>query len=209
MMLLLFTVWVCHAAGTVLENTCAQQDEIEMRKKISETVDGLKTMQCDFVQTKHIKMLNDKLVSKGRMYYQQGKRLRWDYVTPYSYTFVLNSDKVLLKNKHRHDVVDVGKKKVFNTIVRMMMNSVTGDCLSDGKSFKSSLCVVGNEWVATLLPQLKELKQMFKKITLHFSEKEAMVTQVELLEPNGDKTVIELKNIKKNESIDPNMFSLN
>jgi outer membrane lipoprotein-sorting protein len=53
------------------------------------------------------------------------------------------------------------------------------------------------------------MKQMFQKIILHFSQKQAMVTQVELLEKNGDKTVIELKNIKTNESISSNMFSLN
>jgi len=208
LLMLTFTAWGNHAARTVYGNYAVPQDEAEIRRIISQSASALKTIQCDFVQTKHLKMLNDKMVSKGRMYYQQSNRLRWDYTSPYTYTFILNNDKVLLKNKQRHDVIDVGKNKVFSEIARIMMNSVVGNCLNDGKSFKSSISVVGGEWVATLLPQRKDMKQMFQKIILHFSQKQAMVTQVELLEKNGDKTVIELKNIKTNESISSNMFSL-
>jgi len=49
---------------------------------------------------------------------------------------------------------------------------------------------------------------MFQSIVLHFSQKQAVVTQVELTEKNGDKTVIELKNIKTNGPINANMFAL-
>ena len=52
------------------------------------------------------------------------------------------------------------------------------------------------------------MKQMFQRIVLHFSQKQAVVTQVELTEKNGDKTVIELKNIKTNGPIDTHMFAL-
>ena len=73
-----------------------QQTEQTVKQKINQAASGIKTMQCDFVQTKHLKMLNDKLVSKGKMYYQKSDKLRWEYVSPYAYTFILNADKVLL-----------------------------------------------------------------------------------------------------------------
>ena len=85
----------------------AQQNEAQIRQAITQAASTMKTMQCDFTQTKHLKMLNDKMTSKGRMYYQQTNRLRWEYTSPYSYTFILNDDKVLLKNKQRNDVIDV------------------------------------------------------------------------------------------------------
>ena len=134
--------------------------------------------------------------------------LRWEYTSPYTYTFILNNDKVLLKNKKRNDVIDVNQNKVFREIARIMMNSVVGNCLQDDKSFKSSISVVGGEWVATLLPLRKDMKQLFQSIVLHFSQRQAVVTQVELTEKNGDKTVIELKNIKTNGPINANMFAL-
>lgn len=201
----LFIIYLLLTAHLTL---MAQQSEIQIRQKISQIASSIKTMQCDFIQTKHLKMLNDDMVSKGRMYYQQSNRLRWEYTSPYTYTFIINDDKVLLKNNQRHDVIDVNKNKLFKEIARIMMSSVVGNCLNDEKSFKSHISVSGGEWVATLLPQRKDMKQMFQKIVLHFSQKQAMVTQVELIEKNGDKTVIDLKNIKTNETISTNMFTI-
>ena len=119
----------------------AQQSEQQIKKEIGQVAASVKTLQCDFVQTKYLKMLNDKMVSRGKMYYQQGNNLRWEYVSPYTYTFILNKDKVLLKNKQRNDIIDVKQNKVFREIAFMMMNSVVGDCLNDTKSFKSSIVV--------------------------------------------------------------------
>ena len=186
----------------------AQQSEAQIRQAITQAASAMKTMQCDFIQTKHLRMLNDKMTSKGRMYYQQTNRLRWEYTSPYSYTFILNDDKVLLKNKQRNDVIDVNKNKLFREIARIMMNSVVGTSLTDDKSFKSTIATNGNEWIASLLPQRKDLKQLFQKIVLHFSKKNAMVKQVELIEKNGDKTVIELNNIRTNEKISADMFTI-
>ena len=186
----------------------AQQSEAQIRQAITQAASAMKTMQCDFTQTKHLRMLNDKMTSKGRMYYQQTNRLRWEYTSPYSYTFILNDDKVLLKNKQRNDVIDVNKNKLFREIARIMMNSVVGTSLTDDKSFKSAIATNGNEWIASLLPQRKDLKQLFQKIILHFSKKNAMVKQVELIERNGDKTVIELNNIRTNEKISADMFTI-
>ena len=186
----------------------AQQSEAQIRQAITQAASAMKTMQCDFIQTKHLRMLNDKMTSKGRMYYQQTNRLRWEYTSPYSYTFILNDDKVLLKNKQRNDVIDVNKNKLFREIARIMMNSVVGTSLTDDKNFKSTIATNGSEWTASLLPQRKDLKQLFQKIILHFNRTNAMVTQVELIEKNGDKTVIELNNIRTNEKISADMFTI-
>ena len=186
----------------------AQQSEAQIRQAITQAASAMKTMQCDFIQTKHLRMLNDKMTSKGRMYYQQTNRLRWEYTSPYSYTFILNDDKVLLKNSQRNDIIDVKQNKLFREIARIMMNSVVGTSLTDDKNFKSTIATNGSEWTASLLPQRKDLKQLFQKIILHFNRTNAMVTQVELIEKNGDKTVIELNNIRTNEKISADMFTI-
>lgn len=106
-------------------------NEVEIKQKINQAAAALNTMQCDFIQTKHLRMLNDKMVSKGKMYYQKSDKLRWEYVTPYAYVFILNKDKVLVRNKGRNDVIDVNRNKVFKEVARIMMSSVVGNCLSD------------------------------------------------------------------------------
>lgn len=181
----------------------------QVKQEISQVAAKMKSMKCDFIQTKQLKMLNDKMVSKGKMYYQQGNKLRWEYESPYKYVFILNESRVVLKNNGRSDVIDVNQNKMFREIVRIMMNTVVGKCLTDEKDFKVGIETYVPEYVATLIPLRKDLKQMFSKIVLHFNRQKKMITQVELLEKNGDTTIIELKNVQTNVSISTTMFSVN
>lgn len=188
----------------------AQQkvDQAQVIRQINSVSSAMKSMQCDFVQTKQIKLLNDKMVSKGKMYYQQTNKLRWEYTSPYAYTFVLNGSKVLINKGNRSDVINVGQSKLFGEIARIMMNSVVGKCLTDTKDFKASITGTATEYVATLYPQQKQMKQMFQKVVLHFGRKQATVSKVELVEKKGDTTVIELKNVKTNAAVNASVFNI-
>lgn len=193
-----------------LLNLSAQKiDEAKVKQQINAVASNMKTMQCDFVQTKYLKMLNDKMVSRGKMYNQQSNKLRWEYTSPYTYTFVLNGSKVLISKGKRSDVINVNQSKFFKEIARIMMNSVVGKCLTDSKDFKVSLTGASAEYVATLYPQQKQMKQMFQKIILHFNKQKSTVSKVELIEKKGDRTIIELKNVKSNAPINAKVFGIN
>lgn len=193
-----------------LLNLSAQKvNEAKVKQQINAVASKMKTMQCDFVQTKYLKMLNDKMVSRGKMYYQQSNKLRWEYTYPYTYTFVLNGSKVLISKGKRNDVINVNQSKFFKEIARIMMNSVVGKCLTDSKDFKVSLTGASAEYVATLYPQQKQMKQMFQKIILHFNKQNSTVSKVELIEKKGDRTIIELKNVKSNAPINAKVFGIN
>ena len=159
------------------------------KREICQAVVALKTLQCE-------------------LYFQKDNRLRWEYVKPYTYTFVLNGDKVLLKSSQRSDVIDVKQNKVFKEIAHIMLQSVVGDCLNDDKNFRSTITIDGGDWLITLKPLRKNIRQLFQNIVLRFSRQQALITKVELTEKNGDKTIIELRNVKKNETIAPDMFAL-
>lgn len=194
-----------------LSSISAQQkvNEAQVRQQIGAVASRMKSMQCDFVQTKHLRMLNEKMVSRGKMYYQQGNRLRWEYTSPYAYTFVINGSKVLIRQNKRSDVINVNQSKMFKEIARIMMNSVVGNCLNDKRDFKVSLTGYSSEYIATLYPQQKQMKMLFQKIILHFHKTRSVVTWVELIEKKGDRTIIELKNIKTNAAINTKVFQVN
>ena len=185
------------------------EGEQKIIQKISKAAQSMTSMQCDFVQTKHMKLLNDNMVSYGKMYYQQSSKLRWEYTSPYTYTFILNDSKVLLKKGNRNDVIDVNQNKMFKEIARMMMNSVVGKCLTDKKDFKISVAETPDQYVATLLPQKKDMKQMFSKIILYVNKRQLTIAKVEMQEKKGDNTVIELKNIQLNKNINASTFAIN
>ena len=187
----------------------SQNADQQIINKINTAASKLTTMQCDFVQVKTVKLLNDKITSKGKMYYSQPNKLRWEYTSPYTYTFILSGNQVSLKKNGKSNVIDVNQNKMFREIVNIMMNSVVGKCLSDKKSFKTSIKDSSSEWIATLTPQSKELKQMFTKIVLHFNKQQSVIVKVDMFEKNGDTTTISLENIVKNKSINEKVYSIN
>ena len=204
--LLLILVVFCIATTTVSAQAVS---EAKIRQQIEAAAASMKTMQCDFVQTKYLRMLNDKMVSRGKMYYQQSDKLRWEYTSPYAYAFVLNGSRVLISKGNRNDVINVNQSKFFKEIARIMMNSVVGKALNDKRDFKVSISSSTTEYVATLYPQQKQMQQMFQKIILHFNRQKAMVAKVELIEKRGDCTVIEMTNVKVNSPINAKVFTVN
>ena len=185
--------------------TFEQSDMIEQINKASAQMQSL---ECEFVQTKFLNILDDKMVSRGKMYYQQADKLRWEYTSPYTYTFILNQNQVLLKNDNRSDVIDVNQNRIFKEIARMMMNSIVGNCLSDAKSFKTTVEVSGNDWIATLIPLKRDMKQMWNRLILHINPEMKVVYKVEMHEPSGDYTIIDLLDIKTNVSIRQEVFNI-
>lgn len=179
-----------------------------MINAIGRTASSIKSLECDFIQTKHLQMLNDNMVSRGQMYYRQGGKLRWEYQSPYTYIFVMNGNKVMLKSNKRKDIIDVKSSKLFNEIAGIMMTSLTGQCLSDYHNFAVIMSDNGDEWTATLFPRKKEIRQMFQKIVLTFSQRRAMVTDVQMIEKSGDTTYIKLKNVKSNTPINEKVFDV-
>lgn len=183
----------------------------ESRKMVAEVCAAaaeMTSLQCDFVQVKQLSLLQTALTSKGKMYYRGGDRLRWEYTSPYTYTFVLNGDRVMLKSSEKTDVVSVRSSRMFQEIARIMLNSVTGRCLADESDFKVTMYEADGQWEARLVPQQKEMAALFSEVRLHIDPKLRMVTVVELKEQSGDTTRIEMKNVRKNGTIDDAVFSV-
>lgn len=202
---IIYILLLCLMPAAAMAQTAEEQKAIQY---ISRGAAAMTSMQADFTQTKHLKMLGDKMVSHGKMYYRQTDKLRWEYTSPYTYTFIINGQKVMVKKGARKDVTDVNGNRLFREIARVMMNSVVGKCITDSKTFKVSMETSAQAYTATLIPQRKDMRQMFSRIVLVFDRKTATVSKVTMHERNGDYTDIVLRNVKTGINIDNSLFAL-
>jgi len=186
--------------------TVAQTEAIDEISKASQAVS---TVQADFTQTKRLKMLNDAMVSKGRMWCTQPNRLRWEYTTPYASLFILNDNKVLFRNSKHSNTLNANRHKRIREMIRIMIPSNLGKVLQEKKDFHTTTETTDNQHILTLTPQNRELKQMFSRIVLYYDRKQSVVTQIEMYEKSGDSTTIQLSSIKKNIVINPSVFTQN
>lgn len=152
---------------------------------------GVKSLQADFMQVKEMAIVKEKMVSSGKMYFQDGS-LRWEYVKPSKSVFVTDKDQMK-------------SNRMFRSMAGLMAGSLTGINLND-PSFKVTMYSPGKGYVADLVPLRREMKQMFKKIRLYFGPDDK-VRQIELEESQG-RTVITLSNVRYNLSLDPGLFKV-
>lgn len=202
--LMLFTVSVW--GQSLKPATPAQQQQ--MIAKITNVESTIRSIQCNFVQTKKLSMLNGKMVSRGRMTYQRPSSLRWEYQSPYQYIFIINGAKVQIKQGGKKNTIDVKSSRMFQEITRIMMNSVTGRNLSSSSDFTVKMYTLGNDYVADLTPRKRQMRSMFSTIRIYFDSARSIVSKIEMIEKGGDRTEIELRNVQTNGRINDKVFDL-
>lgn len=176
--------------------------------RINQSTSAINTICCDFEQTKFLSLLDDKLESSGKMYFKQPQNLKWEYVNPYKYVFIISESKVSIRSMQGVEEIDVRSSRLFQEIVNIMVNSVTGKCLSDDSYFDIAMYDSDKALVARLIPRKKEVKRIFNVIMLYFDKETFMLSKVEMEEENGDLTRISLKNVEVNVHVDDKVFSL-
>ncbi|MDR0756306.1 MAG: outer membrane lipoprotein carrier protein LolA [Tannerella sp.] len=190
-----------------MQPATAEQQKM-MLEKIMAASGKMESLICDFEQTKDLSVLSEQMVSKGKMYYRKNGKLRWEYLSPYSYTFILNDKKILLQTETGKNVIDIKSNRFFQETVKIMISGVDGSGLTDFKSFTNSYYWSEKKWEIILKPVKKEMQQMFSSIKLTFDVDDFTVDCVTMEERNGDKTTIRLTDKKMNGTIEDRQFNI-
>ncbi len=184
-------------------------EQNEIIDRINSTVASVETIKSNFIQIKRMSLMQEDMQSFGQLYYSSKGMLRWEYLKPYTYCFILKGDNVSIKSHKSTDQINIKNNKIFQEITKIMMNSITGKCLSDAQGFDVKMSVGNKVLIADLIPKKKELKRMFKNIKLYFDSEKMMIVKIEMFERNSDLTTINLNDIEINKVIDEAVFTTN
>ena len=203
--IVLVVVFSLHVSGQT-KLTAEQQKQLV--EKIDKAASAMKSMQCDFTQTKSMKLLKKEMKSNGVMYFKQPNKLRWQYTSPYDYTFIMNGDKVRIKSTKSTQDINVQGNKIFRQITNIILNTVTGGGLKSASDFTVEVYKSDKGYFAKLYPKKKEVKQVYNVIEIYFNSSLTMVSSVRMIEKTGDETLVNLNNLKANASINEKMFAV-
>ena len=91
----------------------------------------------------------------------------------------------------------------------MMLGSISASFLDDARTFATTLSEENGDWVATMIPQRRDMKQMWKSIVIRFDKKTKTAKVIVLNEAGGDRSTIEFSNVILNKDIPEEVFSVN
>jgi outer membrane lipoprotein carrier protein len=205
---LLFIILICDASFAQDAGfKPVPESEIPLfRTKIENAAASLTSLQCSFTQKKIISVLSESVISKGNLLYKDGKKLCWEYSTPYYYMFVLNGEKVYIKNDKTTSQFDTKSNSLFKEISLLLLNSISGTGLIDTKKFDVSFYESAAVLKVRLTPRNKTLRSLLNTIALYFEKATFLVQEIEMIEPSGDETTIVFSGVKLNQPISDEKF---
>jgi outer membrane lipoprotein-sorting protein len=183
------------------------QDDKEVKSLITENNKQTFSLSSDFIQEKHLTMMEEVLASKGRFLFKKENNVRWEYYSPINYAIIINKRQFMINNDGKTSIFDTESNKLFKEINNMILMAIQGNFVDD-PAFKASFYDDDKYYLAILIPQDDMLKNILESIHIYFEKSGMTVSQVKFIEPAGDFTTIFFTNRKKNTNINDDQFNI-
>jgi outer membrane lipoprotein carrier protein len=170
----------------------------EFKAGIKKFTAHTETLSADFVQFRHSSYLAKPAESRGKLYFSKPDKVLWKYQSPQAIEILFKDKKMSVKENGRSK--EAGKR--WEKLQGLITQSSTGE-LFESKEFRYRFLKGGKVILTTVDPQLK---RYISQIDLQFDE--YALSEIKMVEPKGDYTLVQLKNKQVNKKLDADIFNL-
>ncbi len=178
-----------------------------LKTNINSATVGLTSLQSDFTQTKHLDFMENDVKSSGKLYYKSQSKIRWEYISPFSYYVIFNQDKMFVNDNGKKKETELSSNKLLKDLSKIMLGTVQGSTVLDEAKFKITYAKTGSDFLAKMIPTDKTYQKYIKQIDLTFDGKTYLLKKIKTTEPSLDYTLIEFSNQKKNATVADEKFA--
>ncbi|MCK4648477.1 outer membrane lipoprotein carrier protein LolA [bacterium] len=178
----------------------AGNDLDSILKKMDKRQRGMKDLKASFTQEKILELLEEKLISQGKMKYRKPDKMSWEYFEPDPLLMIIKGKRMWLyypdmKVAEKYDLARAGETLGlfvgFGKSVEYLKKNYQIKLLKEKRDF----------YCLELIPKKEEELRYISKIILWVNTKEYWPVKTKIYEPNGDTTLIEFRNIEINTKI--------
>ncbi len=196
------------AADAQAYKPLTKEEAAPAMERITAVSEAIETLECSFSEEKKMTMLAQSSVSKGVMYYIRPDRIRWEYVEPVPYLFVVNGAETTVKANGRIERGNAPSVMVFREVGKLILGSVSGKKIVDETRFDAAYEASEANFRIVMTPKEKRMKQMMARIVFTFSLKDNYIRTIEMSNAAGDLTTITFVDKKVNKPVDEAVFKL-
>lgn len=174
--------------------------EKEAFARIVSSTTGMKTMAADFVETKHLQMLEEDAVQSGRLWYKAPSSMRWEYGKDF-YGVLSQRGAYMVRGGKRDGALTRGFSQTGKMVTGLISN------LSDNlKEYKVTYVKEGKDLKVTAVPISPRMKGMVDSVVMKFDTATCLIKSFEIRNSAGY-TLITFSNVKKDVEIDSQLFN--
>ncbi|BBP68451.1 outer-membrane lipoprotein carrier protein [Pseudomonas sp. Seg1] len=158
-------------------------------QQLSEQLAKPDVIHGQFIQEKHLRALPQPLISKGSFVLAKNHGLLWLLKTPLQQDYRITAKGIARRDGDGWQLLP--NKSAGAEQNRLFLAVLQGDSSGLQRDFELALSGDAQQWKLTLTPRSLLLKQVFNQINIDGG---ALVQTIELLETQGDSTVLRMQN---------------
>ncbi len=183
------------------------KNEADFTKRFTEASAKINTIKSDFIQEKHLSMLEEKIVSKGIFWFKKEQKVRMEYLSPTKYLIVMNDKTFRIKDASGDKKMATGGNKLFQQISQITADCIRGNVLNN-KDFETEIMENSKQYKIEMKPLSKQMKTYFSSIHLMINKSDLDVASIIMNEPSGDFTKLSFQNKLLNSTLSDEVFSV-
>lgn len=193
------------AAGT--PPTALSASEEAALREIRAAAVGVKTVCCDFRETKTLALLSQPVVSEGRLFFARPACLRWEVLRPVASGFATDGTQVSRWHQRtgKPERVQNESLPILQQVCANIMTWITADLDAIRRQYDVRILTTAPTTLE-LRPLAQETRQFIATVTVRFAPGGTHVDAVTLLEPGGDTTEIVFQNVETNRELAAALF---
>jgi len=191
---ILLLVVLC--ASSMLLYSESKEDSFYAR--LSKRSSEITSLTSDFVQIKQVKLLDTKVVSKGKFYYKKRAEIRFDYSSPKKMSIVMFENKLDIVTLDKTTSYDFSKQKSLAELSVVMNACISGKLKELPEKYKVDY-QEGKKFHNVSITNLKRTPDNpYTKIELHFDLENYSLIELILYERSQDTTTYSFFNMVTN-----------
>ncbi len=179
-----------------------------LKSKLITHAASTNSIESDFVQEKHLWMLNEVVVSEGKFLFKKENSVKWQYITPIEYTIIIHNGIFTIINNDKVNEFSIDSNPLFREINSMIVTAIRGDFI-DNPDYDAEFFENDENYLASLSPTNSNVSSMLEKIEIYFNKQNMQVVKVVFREPGDDFTLITFINKVLNSELSDDRFLIN
>ncbi len=179
----------------------------ESWEDINRETAGIESIQAEFTQHKHLKILTKPLVSKGRFYFQKPDSIRWEYRSPVKSILLIHRGDVKRYTLGSRGMVEDSSGALSSMqVVVQEIGLWSQGRFTESTHFKAEI-KGGKKREIVLTPREEAFAAIIARIVITPSpERKGVIRSVKIVESEGNYTVLDFSDVRMNEKIGEAVF---
>lgn len=180
----------------------------DFENRLAKEAQTIQSIESDFTQVKYLDILDEKVTSKGKFYYQKSSKICMEYAKPINYLIVINGARLKIVADGKKSIMTLSANKMMNQMQDMLTACMIGDLSKMTSDYKLEYFENAQYYIIRIKPVNKAIQAYITGIEIYLDKKDMSVYKLRLSETTTNYTEYEFYNKRFNALKDETKFSV-